>query len=389
MYKIQRQGIRLQLSNNLDQKLEIRSIATRLIHLIFALLLCICFGCHPGTNPEECTSQLWPGATPESQGINKVILDSAFSNALHLGFVDGLLVIRNGFLIKEQYYNGYNRQDSHNIMSVSKSFLSAITGIALHQGYIDSLNQKVLYFFPEYVYPDIDPRKYDITIKHLLTMRMGIVSESENNFDAYQQIYQSDNWLRNTLYLPLLNDPGAEMRYNTFQTHLISAIISKTSGMSMLAYATENLFKAMYIDIDFWEQDPQGYYFGGNSMYFTPQEMAMLGYLYLHNGILYGEQIIPADWVELTLSASTDLTHPNQWGAYENYNYAYLWWLGQISGQKLFMAYGYGGQFVIVFPDLDLIVVSTAENNVYPETSNIQEWAIFDLVGKYIVKALS
>jgi CubicO group peptidase (beta-lactamase class C family) len=90
----------------------------------------------------------------------------------------------------------------------------------------------------------------------------------------------------------------------------------------------EYLLTPMKIDVDDWEQDPQGYYFGGNSMFFTPREMAVLGYLYLHDGSLAGKQIVPESWVELTLSASTDFTHPNQYGAFKNFNYAYLWWLG-------------------------------------------------------------
>jgi len=116
--------------------------------------------------------------------------------------------------------------------------------------------------------------------------------------------------------------------------------------------------------------------------------MATLGYLYLNKGRLNGQQIIPGDWIDLTLSASTNFIHPNEWGAYKNYNYAYLWWLGQINEHKLFMGYGYGGQFVVVFPDLNLIVVSTANNQVDPEASNIQEWAIFELIAQNILPAI-
>ena len=123
-------------------------------------------------------------------------------------------------------------------------------------------------------------------------------------------------------------------------------------------------------------------------MYFTPREMAVLGYLYLNKGKLNGKQIVPVDWVELTLSPSTDLQHPNEWGAFKNYNYAWLWWLGKINDYDLFMGYGYGGQFVVVFPSLNLIVVSTAWNQVYPDTATIQEWAIFDIISHYIVPSV-
>ena len=124
-------------------------------------------------------------------------------------------------------------------------------------------------------------------------------------------------------------------------------------------------------------------------MHVTPREMAVFGLLYLQNGMLRGKQILPAAWVEHSLFPSTNYVHPNEWGSWKNYNYASLWWLGQFSEYDSFMGYGYGGQFVIVFPTLDLIVVSTAKNEVPPATTTIQEWAIFDLVNNYILSSIS
>ena len=303
--------------------------------------------------------------------------------------MDGLLVIRNGFLVSEKYFNGYDANTPHNVMSVSKSFLSAMVGVALHEGFIDSIGEKAKDYFPEYIYTGIDPRKYDITIEHLLTMRMGIAGESDNNYAVYQSIYNSSNWVKTTIEYPLIDNPGERMHYNTLQTHLLSAILTKATQKSTKDFATEYLLTPMKIDVDDWEKDPQGYYFDGNNMFFTPREMAVLGYLYLHNGRINGMQIVPESWVELTLSPSTNFTHPNQYGAFKNYNYAYLWWLGQIGGYNIFMGLGYAGQFVVVFPDLNLIVVSTANNQVYPDSADSQEIAIFDIVDKYIVASIN
>jgi CubicO group peptidase (beta-lactamase class C family) len=358
-----------------------------LINIIIALAFI--FSCEKNPVEVSLKQHIWDSSTPEAQEMNHQILDSAFVQAKSKGFVDGLLVIRNGFIVAEQYYNGYDKARPHNIMSVSKSFLSAITGIALQQGYINSLEEKVLNYFPEYIYAGIDPRKYEITIRHLLTMRMGIRGEAEDNYGVYWEFYNSNNWIKKTIESPLIDNPGEKMHYNTFQTHLLSAIITKATQKSTLDFATNVLCNPMKIDIDYWERDPQGYYFGGNSMHVTPQEMAVLGFLYLNNGKINNRQIVPANWVELTLSPSTDLTHPNEWGAFKNYNYAYLWWLGQINDYDLFMGYGYGGQFVVVFPSLNLIVVSTASYQVDPDTSTIQEWAIFDIIARYILPSIS
>ncbi|MCK4749342.1 MAG: serine hydrolase, partial [Bacteroidales bacterium] len=184
-------------------------------------------------------------------------------------------------------------------------------------------------------------------------------------------------------------DPGDDMRYNTFITHLLSGVITEATGQSTLEFAHEYLFAPMGIDIDSWEQDPQGIYFGGNTMHVTPRELAAFGLLYLNGGSIRGKQIIPQAWVDQSLQPSTSFSHPNEWGDWKNYNYASLWWLGQFNGYDSFIGYGYGGQFVIVFPDLELIVVSTCNNNVPPEVTNEQEWSIFELVSRYILPALS
>lgn len=338
---------------------------------------------------EEKQQDIWEYSTPAEQQMNSAILDSAFIQAESASFIDGLLVIRNGYIVAENYYNGYSKSKPHNVMSVSKSFLSATVGIAFQLGYLDSLEEKVMDYFPEYVYLNMDSRKYDITIRHLLTMRMGIIDESENNYGAYWQFYNSNNWIKTTIEAPLIFNPGEKMRYNTFQTHLLSAIITKATQQSTRKFMTKYLCEPLGIDIGEWERDPQGYYFGGNSMHFTPQEMAMLGFLYLNKGKIDNVQIVSEDWVDLTLTASTNIAVPSVWGALKNYNYAWLWWLGQINDHDLFMAYGYGGQFVIVFPDLELIVVSTATNNVDPDMSTVQEWTIFDIISQYILPSIT
>ncbi len=360
----------------------------RFILKIFIVILFF-LGCEKNPVALRLQPLLWQQSSPETQGFDNAKLDAAFSRAKETGFMDALLVIRHGLLVAEQYYNGYNPGRSHNVMSVSKSFLSAVTGIAIQKGYLEGLDVKMLDYFPEYVYPEIDQRKYDITIRHLLTMRMGIPGEAQDNYGVYQSLYSSSNWIRETVRYPLVSSPGSQFHYNTFQTHLLAVIIARATGGSLRDFATTALLKPMGIDVDSWEQDPQGYYFGGNSMYFTPREMAVLGYLYLHFGNLKGVQLVPRDWVVQTLTASTNLSHPNAWGELRNYNYAWLWWLGQVGGDDMFMAYGYGGQYVMVFPSLDLIVVSTAANNVSPDTANLQEQEIFDIIAHNIVPAVT
>lgn len=231
-----------------------------------------------------------------------------------------------------------------------------------------SENQKVLSFFPEYVTPALEKRKHDITIEHLLTMRMGIANEHNN----YMELYLSPNWIKAVIEFPLEYNPGTRFSYNTFQTHLLSAIITKAGGSSTYKFARQFLFEALAISVRRWEQDPQGYYFGGNNMFFTPRNMACLGYLYLNNGYLGGKQIIPAEWVKRSLKNYTGFFN-NIWGDLNDVNYGYLWWLGSIKNYKVFLAIGHGGQFVINFPELDMIVVTTADAYVDWETADNHE----------------
>ena len=356
--------------------------------VIFLVLLVACAGCNKEPQESPFEPFAWETSTPGEEGMDPQLLDSAFILAFEYGFVDGLLIIRNSKIVAEAYYNGFTAEQPHNIMSVSKSMLSAITGLVLNGPYGLDLEDRMLDYFPQYMSDQLDPRKQDITIEHLLTMRMGIEGEAYNNYSVYAELYSSENWIKSTIEYSLVNDPGEKMKYNTFITHLLSGVITEATGQGTDEFADSYLFSAMGIDIDSWEKDPQGISFGGNSMQVTPREMAAFGLLYLQKGMLRGKRILPEEWVEHSLSPSTDFAHPNEWGSWKNYNYASLWWLGQFSEQDSFMGYGYGGQFVIVFPTLDLIVVSTAWNNVPPETTTIQEWAIFDLVNQYILSSI-
>ncbi|RKY99024.1 MAG: hypothetical protein DRQ13_02960 [Ignavibacteriae bacterium] len=350
--------------------------------LIFVLLLLS--SCCEGPTGPSTSSFIWQTSTPEEQGMNSQLLAEALAQGENRGFVDCILVIRNGYIVAEKYYNGFDKSIPHNVKSVSKSFLSAMTGIALRDGHIDNLNLKMLVFFTEHLYPTIDPRKFNITIRNLLMMRAGIDHERNN----YSQIYNSSNWLKTTIEFPLLYDPGTTFSYNTFQTHLLSAIITKASGMNTRDFAEKNLLEKMNIELADWERGPQGYYFGGNSMHFTPRDMARLGYLYMHNGSLNGDQIVSAEWVEESLTNYTNFTSSN-WGDLHNVNYGYLWWLGEIKNYEVFLAIGYGGQFVINFPDLNLIVVSTAEWHLGWDTADQHERSILSIVADYIVPAVT
>ncbi|MCU0639639.1 MAG: beta-lactamase family protein, partial [Candidatus Krumholzibacteria bacterium] len=262
-----------------------------------------------------------------------------------------------------------------------KSFLSALAGIAIEEGAIGGPGDSVLVYFPEYVYEGMESRKNGITVRHLLTMRMGIGDEDE----TFERVIYSGNWIREIVRLPLVDDPGARFRYNTLQTHLLSGVLTKGAGESLLDFANGYLFGPMNISVAEWTRDPQGYCFGGGEMWFTPRNMAALGLLYLNGGSLGGEQIVPAAWVDSSLAPSWSGDVPGT-GPLKNYNYGFLWWLGELGGHEIFMALGYAGQTVIVFPALEMIVVTTARTDT-PAGAD-QETAILGIVADDIIAAV-
>lgn len=322
----------------------------------------------------------WPGSTPSAQGLDEKKIDSAFLKATELGFVDALLVIRNGYIVAEEYFNGYSRTTPHQLWSDTKSFLSALVGIALDKGLITDIDDRIMDYLPEYGYSGMDARFYDITVRNLLSMRMGIDREQNNLIP----VVTSGNWIRETFNLPLLYDPGTRFSYNSLQSHLLSAIITRKSGMSTRHFAEKYLTGPMGIEISDWGVDPQGYNIGGYDLYLTPRDMAVLGYLYLNGGVINGHQVVPEEWINLSLQKTN--INDGTWGVLTKYNYGFHWWLGEMNGYSLFIAWGMGGQYIICVPEKDLIVVATANSNI--SWDNEQEYPILELVSEYILTAL-
>jgi CubicO group peptidase (beta-lactamase class C family) len=325
----------------------------------------------------------WPVSTAEEQGLDRTVLEDGYAAAAQLPYAYSLLIVRNGYLVAEQYFNGNSRDNPNRVMSVSKSVLSGLVGIALKERYLDSLDQKALDFFPEYVTASLDRRKFDITVRHLLMMRAGF----DNDEATYFQIHTSGNWIKTTIELPLLYNPGERMSYNTFEAHLLSAILTEASHLSTYDFARTFLCEPLGMTIASWEADPQGYYFGGNGMRFRPRELARFGYLYLRGGSTAGRQIIAKEWIEESLTNFTqwqDLT----WGDVHKCNYGYLWWMGEVSGYRVFFALGHGGQYVVDCPQLDMIVVTTANPDFDWGVADEHERAIMHIISQYVLQAV-
>ena len=357
----------------------------RLIKLLLLLIPLIFIRC-PCDNPNESepyTSYDWQVSTSEAQGFNTDSIQDVIEEASNSTFIVSLLIVRNGYLIVEEYAEGFGKDDEYSIRSATKSFTSALVGIAIHAGLIDSVNQRMIDFFPQYNSPSLDPRKRQITIKHLLTMMAGF--DTDENVDP--QFSSSTNWIRDIIQLPLINDPGTTYSYSSMGTHLLSAIIAETSGMSTAEFADEYLCDPLEIAIILWDTDPQGYNFGGGSMYVTPRDMARFGYLYLNNGNIDGSQIVPAEWVQESIQ--DHVGREGEWGALKEMGYGYLWWLGKLNEYTVHAAIGYAGQIILVIPDLNMVIVTTCIFPFNDEMAENQSESIFELVANHIMPAIT
>ena len=317
----------------------------------------------------------WKYSTPKEQGMDSSRLNMADEFVQErLPDAFSLLVVRNGYLVFEKYYS-YGSPDKYAVVhSVTKSFMSALIGIAQKQEYLKSMDQKLAEFFPEYISQDTDPRKARITLKHLLTMSAGF---KWNDWGPdMKNWYLSPNWPRFTIQLPLENDPGDTFNYNTSISHLLSVILTETTQSNTYDFAKQNLFKPIGIERALWYQGPQGYYIGGFGLGLTARDLAKFGFLYLNKGYWNGESVVPEAWVE----ESTRQSMPVGDTPYGPIGYGYHWWVKEVDGCFSYRAMGRRGQFVVVIPELDMVIVVTSNIDPLPYPTAPHYFPLFDLV---------
>jgi CubicO group peptidase (beta-lactamase class C family) len=311
--------------------------------------------------------------------VSALNFDDLDRAAQRLPRLQSLLISQGNKLLFEAYYNGRDRRQAANMKSASKSVISALVGIALEKGMIESLDQPISDFFPEYL-PAENQGKSQITIEDLLTMESGLASTSDNR--TYGRWAISDDWVKFVLDQPMVATPGQRMIYSTGSTHLLSAILTRATGMDTRSFAQRFLLNPLNAKITYWSQDPQGIYFGGNNMEMTPRDMLAFGQMYLDEGQFQGRQVIPSNWVEVSHEAHAS----SPWGRGRSYGYG--WWLREFAGMQVPVAWGYGGQLILVVEEFDLVVVATSVST--PGTDRRRHTrALYDLLEEQILLPLA
>lgn len=332
-------------------------------------------------------TESWQTASPEDHCLDPDQLARAQAHlAEHYPHVDSLLVIRHGYLVTEHYSNSAGPDALHNVKSVTKSVLSALFGIALDTGDLESLDVPVSDYLATYLASTDDRRKREITIRDLLTMRSGL-DWSEWGPNTIEMTASKD-WIRYVLDRPLIHDPGTHFNYSTGDTQLLSGVLYRAAGMVAADYADLYLFGPLGIRRREWPADPQGYTIGGAELSLTPRDLAKIGYLYLNGGIWEGEQLLPRDWVLASTRTQVRVIPASATGT--PVCYGYLWWLRPQQDHPSFMAVGYGGQYIYAVPDLDLLVVITGDLKQAPEAfTDNRMIRDFNVVQDYIIPAVT
>ncbi|MEL7123414.1 MAG: serine hydrolase [Bacteroidota bacterium] len=259
------------------------------------------------------------------------------------------------------YYQG---RTVHTLQSVTKSVTATIMGIAFKEQKIPSLDDKLINYFSDYKLENTDPLLKEVTIKNLLSMQLGMewheMDRPIDSTNTTMQLELSEDWIQFTLDQPFDTLPNTKFVYNSGASHLMSGIIKKTTGEYIDDYARKKLFKPLGIKDFHWKKEPKGFPDTEGGLFLSAQDLAKIGYLYLKNGEWDGQQIISEDWVQQTFTKQVPVGMGD-----DNMKYGYQWWILDIQNSTAYLGLGFGGQFLIVIPEYEIV-------------ATVNSWNIFD-----------
>lgn len=326
-------------------------------------------------------------STPEAEGLDPMLVAELYRDAEALPRVFSVLVVKNGKLVAEKYFNGGGIDTPTLIQSAAKSVFSAFVGLAHREGCLPDMDAGIMDFFPEIADQISDPRKSEITIRQLLQMRSGLPWE-ETDPELWNLLMKGDH-LAPLRDFPLVADPGTEFNYSNFSTDLLGVIVARACKMDLDKFASEQFLRPLNARFGKWERGKDYHY---PLVHLTPRTAARIAQLYLDGGVYNGKQVIPSDWVSDSLADYS----PDAWVTVERLDhagrylrdlgYGYQWWQASAGDRRINFAWGHGGQFYGLVPDKNLVIVITA----YPawlehDSENwTHERSHLNLAGKFI-----
>ncbi|TPW75412.1 serine hydrolase domain-containing protein [Schumannella soli] len=311
----------------------------------------------PSTSTDPTAGRL-PRAHPAALGVDPAAIERLTASLTRIGGVHSLMVVRRGQVVGEGWWAPYRAELPHTLNSVSKSVTALAVGVAIDEGLL-GLDDRVIDLLPEDAPAQPSERLQRLTVRHLLTMSRGC---SEPDFDGVRS-RQTAEAVCFVLNEPLDHEPGERFVYSTGTTFLVAAILQRLTGGRLLDFVADRLFGPLGITTRDWDSSADGVDLGGSGLHLRTEELALLGQLLLQRGAWGGRQLVPADWLDLATSpqiATTDVAPfaggapgPGDW----ELGYGFQFWR---SRHGAYRADGAFGQFIVVLPELETVVVTTA-----------------------------
>ena len=309
-------------------------------------------------------------------GFDPVLLDRTVERARSLDRLNTLIVARDGVVAVERAFRGPAPDTPVNVKSVAKSVVSALVGAAIARELLAGPDQPIGELFGTTIPKGADPAVAKVTVGNLLSMQSGLDRTSGRNYGRW---VTSPDWVAYALSRPFVDAPGGRMLYSTGNFHLLSAVLSRASGRDTHALAREWLGEPLNVRIPEWDRDPQGIYFGGNNMLLSPRALLRFGELYRRGGEIDGRRVLPESWIAASWK-------PRTRSPFSGDAYGYGWFLRDVGGHMAAYARGFGGQFVIVVPSLEMTVVITSDTTTRLRVDGYGD-ALWSLVSDGLVPA--
>ena len=375
--------------NGHKKKLMNRPCTSLFLFTSAIIILSLLAGCGPSeaelvvVDYSPLTRDDWAVSTPAEQGLDPLLVAELYHDAAELETIYSLLVVKNGHLIAEDYFNEGSVTQKALVQSVAKSVNSALVGIALDQGCLSSVEQKMIDFFPEFAGQITDPRKEQVTIRDMLQMRSGYPAE-ESDESLWEAVWSGD-YLHLMVDFPLTSDPGTTFQYSNLTAHWLGVIVARACDTDLKSFAQEYLFTPLGAEVGVWKKDLDGYNWAAGELHCSARDAAKFGHLYLHDGEFEGNQIISADWVRDSRQVYSEGAY-NDIGNFRDIGYGYQWWSARAGDHDVNFAWGHGGQLIVLVDELDMVVVVTADP--FYETFGSESWthekANIELVADFI-----
>ncbi len=324
----------------------------------------------------------WRTDTPQSQGLDEEKLKDLIGKIRKgriLRPITSLAIVKNGYLIVNKKFGEYYGLEPHTLQSVTKSITGTLIGIAIQQGFIQDLDQKILDFFPEYQnIKNNDRSKKAMDLRHALNMRTGQAWTGERHLSPLNT-YKGDK-MKYVLDYEMETAPGKKWYYNSGIAILMGGLLQNATGMNTKDFAQQFLFTPLNIKSAQWSWGHRGIPHTGGGLFLNPGDLARIGYLYLKNGSWEGQQIFPEDWIHGLLTNAVPFVKKFHGSIHAGYGG--MWWLLPFEKAKtkntfaILMSYGHWGQFLFVVPKYDMVIVMT-QNDSATYSEEIEPVSLF------------